>query len=95
MLPDGTLFGEGIKTRIKEQLLETCNPHTIVRLPNGVFNPYTGIKTNLLLLQQGPNARPPKPGSTSTLSCRLQELHQDPADAHRGIRGRKGMVGGR
>lgn len=48
VLPDGTLFGEGIKTRIKEQLLETCDLHTIVRLPNGVFSPYTGIKTNLL-----------------------------------------------
>ena len=48
VLPDGTLFGEGVKTRIKEKLLEECNLHTIVRLPNGVFNPYTGIKTNLL-----------------------------------------------
>jgi len=48
VLPDGFLFGEGMKTRLKEQLLETCNLHTIVRLPNGVFNPYTGIKTNLL-----------------------------------------------
>ena len=48
VLPDGTLFGEGVKTRIKEELLEKCNLHTIVRLPNGVFSPYTGIKTNLL-----------------------------------------------
>ena len=48
MLPDGTLFGEGIKTRIKEKLLDECNLHTIVRLPKGVFSPYTGIKTNLL-----------------------------------------------
>jgi type I restriction enzyme M protein len=46
VLPDGTLFGEGVKTRIKEKLLQDCNLHTIVRLPNGVFNPYTGIKTN-------------------------------------------------
>ena len=53
VLPDGTLFGEGIKTRIKEQLLATCNLHTIVRLPNGVFNPYTGIKTNLLFFTKG------------------------------------------
>ena len=45
VLPDGTLFGEGVKTRIKEKLLEDCNLHTIVRLPNGVFSPYTGIKT--------------------------------------------------
>ena len=53
VLPDGTLFGEGMKTRLKEELLEKCNLHTIVRLPNGVFNPYTGIKTNLLFFEKG------------------------------------------
>ena len=53
VLPDGTLFGEGVKTRIKEKMLETCNLHTIVRLPNGVFAPYTGIKTNLLFFTKG------------------------------------------
>lgn len=53
VLPDGTLFGEGVKTRIKEALLTECNLHTIVRLPNGVFNPYTGIKTNLLFFTKG------------------------------------------
>lgn len=53
VLPDGTLFGEGIKTRIKEQLLTDFNLHTIVRLPNGVFAPYTGIKTNLLFFEKG------------------------------------------
>ncbi len=53
VLPDGTLFGEGVKTRIKEKLLQECNLHTIVRLPNGVFNPYTGIKTNLLFFTKG------------------------------------------
>jgi len=53
VLPDGFLFGEGIKTRIKEKLLTDCNLHTIVRLPNGVFNPYTGIKTNLLFFTKG------------------------------------------
>ncbi|MCH8828047.1 MAG: SAM-dependent DNA methyltransferase, partial [Planctomycetes bacterium] len=53
VLPDGTLFGEGVKTRIKEKLLKECNLHTIVRLPNGVFAPYTGIKTNLLFFEKG------------------------------------------
>lgn len=53
VLPDGTLFGEGVKTRIKENLLDECNVHTIVRLPNGVFNPYTGIKTNILFFTKG------------------------------------------
>lgn len=53
VLPDGTLFGEGIKTRIKQRLLEECNLHTIVRLPNGVFAPYTSIKTNVLFFDKG------------------------------------------
>jgi type I restriction enzyme M protein len=53
VLPDGFLFGEGIQTRIKEKLLTECNLHTIVRLPNGVFNPYTGIRTNILFFTKG------------------------------------------
>jgi len=53
VLPDGFLFGEGMKTRLKEKLLEECNLHTIVRLPKGVFNPYTSIKTNLLFFTKG------------------------------------------
>ena len=53
VLPDGTLFGEGVKTRIKEALLTECNLHTVVRLPNGVFSPYTGIRTNLLFFTKG------------------------------------------
>jgi len=53
VLPDGVLFGEGVETRIKEKLLEECNLHTIVRLPNGVFAPYTGIRTNLLFFEKG------------------------------------------
>jgi type I restriction enzyme M protein len=53
VLPDGFLFGEGVKTRIKQELLEKFNLHTIVRLPNGVFSPYTGIRTNLLFFEKG------------------------------------------
>ncbi|MEC6830687.1 N-6 DNA methylase [Photobacterium toruni] len=53
VLPDSTLFGEGVKTKIKKMLTEECNLHTIVRLPNGVFNPYTGIKTNILFFTKG------------------------------------------
>lgn len=53
VLPDGTLFGEGVKTKIKKLLTEECNLHTIVRLPNGVFNPYTTIKTNILFFTKG------------------------------------------
>jgi type I restriction enzyme M protein len=46
-----------MKTRLKEELLEKCNLHTIVRLPNGVFNPYTGIKTNLLFFEKGTSTK--------------------------------------
>lgn len=53
VLPDGTLFGEGVKTRIKERLLTECNLHTIVRLPKGVFAPYTTINTNVLFFEKG------------------------------------------
>ena len=53
VLPDGSLFGEGIKTRIKEKLLTECDLHTIVRLPNSVFRPYASIGTNLLFFTKG------------------------------------------
>lgn len=48
VLPDGFLFGGGVKSAIKRKLLEDCNLHTIVRLPEDVFAPYTNINTNLL-----------------------------------------------
>src|SRR3546814_6295976 len=50
---DGSLFGEGVKTRLKEHLMEECNLHTIVRLPNSVFKPYASIGTNLLFFEKG------------------------------------------
>lgn len=53
VLPDGSLFGEGVKTRLKEHLLEECNLHTVVRLPNSVFKPYASIGTNLLFFEKG------------------------------------------
>jgi type I restriction enzyme M protein len=53
VLPDGSLFGEGVKTRLKEQLTEDCNLHTIVRLPNSVFRPYASVGTNLLFFEKG------------------------------------------
>lgn len=53
VLPDGTLFGEGVKAKIKKLLLEECNLHTIIRLPKGVFSPYTSIKSNLLFFTKG------------------------------------------
>jgi len=57
VLPNGSLSGEGVKTRIKENLLKECNLHTMVRLPHGVFSPYTGIRTNLLFFTKGEPTR--------------------------------------
>jgi type I restriction enzyme M protein len=54
VLPDGFLFGgEGIKAEIKKRLMQQCKLHTIIRLPKGVFAPYTTIKTNLLFFTKG------------------------------------------
>jgi type I restriction enzyme M protein len=52
VVPNGTLFGDGICARIKEELLTGFNLHTIVRLPNGIFAPYTSIPTNLLFFDR-------------------------------------------
>src|SRR5881409_1055059 len=52
VVPNGTLFGDGICARIKEELLKEFNLHTIVRLPNGVFAPYTPIPTNILFFDR-------------------------------------------
>ncbi|OGS01031.1 MAG: SAM-dependent methyltransferase [Elusimicrobia bacterium RIFCSPLOWO2_12_FULL_59_9] len=52
VVPNGALFGDGVCARIKEELLKEFNLHTIVRLPNGVFAPYTGIPTNLLFFDR-------------------------------------------
>lgn len=52
VVPNGTLFGDGVCERIKEELLKEFNLHTIVRLPNGVFAPYTGIPTNILFFER-------------------------------------------
>src|SRR5438445_492114 len=59
VVPNGVLSGDGVCARVKEQLLKEFNLHTIVRLPNGVFSPYTPIPTNLLFFK--------RPGPTSTI----------------------------
>jgi len=48
VFPNGVLFGDGMCAKIKEDLLSNFNLHTIIRLPNGVFTPYTSIPTNIL-----------------------------------------------
>src|SRR2546426_4077331 len=52
VVPNGTLFGDGVCARIKEELLKEFNLHTIVRLPNGVFAPYTPIPTKPLFFDR-------------------------------------------
>ena len=51
VVPNGTLFADGVSAKIKEELLREFNLHTIVRLPTGVFAPYTNIETNLLFFE--------------------------------------------
>lgn len=53
VLPDGSLTGDGVKERIRQKLLEDCNLHTIIRLPNSVFQPYASVATNLLFFTKG------------------------------------------
>jgi len=53
VLPDGSLTGDGVKQRVREKLLEDCNLHTIIRLPNSVFQPYATVATNLLFFTKG------------------------------------------
>jgi type I restriction enzyme M protein len=52
VVPNSLLFLGGVGARIKKQLLTECNLHTVVRLPNGVFEPYTPIPSNLLFFEK-------------------------------------------
>ncbi len=84
VVPNGTLFADGVAARIKEQLLKEFNLHTIVRLPGGVFAPYTSIPTNLLFFDaSGPTQtvwyyEQPLPqgrkGYTKTKSLQFEEF---------------------
>ncbi len=53
VLPDGSLTGDGVKQRIRQKLLADCNLHTIIRLPNSVFQPSASVATNLLFFTKG------------------------------------------
>jgi len=53
VLPDGSLTGDGVKQRIREHFLRECELHTVVRLPNSVFQPYASVATNLLFFTKG------------------------------------------
>jgi type I restriction enzyme M protein len=54
ILDNGPLFGgKGAPADIKKELLENYNLHTIVRLPESAFSPYTSIATNILFFDAG------------------------------------------
>ena len=65
VLPDGSLFGDGVIAKVREHLMTECNLHTIVRLPPGVFNPYAGVNTNLLFFTK---AEGPERSRTETVT---------------------------
>ena len=52
VVPNGTLFGDGVCYRIKQEMLKTFNLRTVVRLPEGAFSPYTDIPANLLFFDR-------------------------------------------
>jgi type I restriction enzyme M protein len=65
VLPDGSLTGEGVKQRVRQKLLEDCNVHTIVRLPQSVFAPYATVNTNLIFFEKA-TSHSGRPGGFAT-----------------------------
>jgi len=57
VLPDGSLTGDGVKQRVRQKLMEDCNVHTIIRLPNSIFKPYATVATNLLFFEKGKSTK--------------------------------------
>ena len=53
VLPDNVLFEDGQGAKIRADLMDKCNLHTILRLPTGIFYAQ-GVKTNVLFFQKGP-----------------------------------------
>lgn len=100
VLPDGSLFGEGVKTRLKEHLMTECNLHTIVRLPNSVFRPYASIGTNLLFFERGAPTEEvwywehqvPAGQKAYSMTKPIRLQHLDDCAAWWGGAGRKGRV---
>ncbi|CAM4450457.1 N-6 DNA methylase [Vibrio agarivorans] len=57
VIPDNVLFESGAGTRIRQDLMDKCNLHTILRLPTGIFYAQ-GVKTNVLFFQKGTPENP-------------------------------------
>lgn len=92
VVPHGVLFGDGVGARIKADLLERFNLHTVVRLPEGVFAPYTDIATNLIFFNTSGSTgdidywEQPAPGGR-------KKIIQDRSASVRRAGGPGGMVG--
>ena len=87
VMPDSFLFAEGVAQNLRERLVNDCNLHTIVRLPNGVFAPYTDIRTNILFFDRsGPTqqiwyheVQPPVSGGKFTKTQKITDADFDQA----------------
>lgn len=75
IVPEGVLFRGGPDQKVRQELLEHFNVHTILSLPAGCFLPYTGVKTNVLFFER-PEAEP-KPGTVATKDVWYYELTND------------------
>lgn len=53
VVPNSVLFDTGAGARIRKDLMSRFNLHTVLRLPNGVFAPYTIIPSNVLFFEKG------------------------------------------
>ncbi|MEY5049037.1 MAG: hypothetical protein RLZZ175_2396 [Bacteroidota bacterium] len=52
VLPDNVLFEDGDGQKIRRDLMDKCNLHTVLRLPTGIFYA-AGVKTNVLFFTRG------------------------------------------
>ena len=56
VLPDNVLFADGDGERIRVDLMDKCDLHTVLRLPTGIFYAQ-GVKTNVLFFTRGQTDR--------------------------------------
>ncbi|HNU72868.1 MAG TPA: N-6 DNA methylase, partial [Thermodesulfobacteriota bacterium] len=75
VIPEGVLFRSGPDQKVRQELLEQFNVHTILSLPANCFLPYTGVKTNVIFFDR-PKA-PPGSGTMTTKSVWYYELTND------------------
>jgi type I restriction enzyme M protein len=60
VVPEGVLFRGGPDQKVRKELLEQFDVHTILSLPAGCFLPYTGVKTNVIFFDRARTAREPE-----------------------------------